>query len=63
MLIIIEKAQKKQKKNYDKKFCSNSRYVAGDLVLKKDFRRKKRRGGKLDYRWVGPYGSFPIEGG
>ena len=21
----------------------------------KDFRRKKRKGGKLDYRWIGPY--------
>ena len=24
-------------------------------VLKRDFTRKKRRGGKLDYRWQGPY--------
>lgn len=24
-------------------------------MLKKDFRRKKRKGGKLDHRWLGPY--------
>ena len=23
--------------------------------MKKDFRRKKRKGGKLDYKWLGPY--------
>ena len=23
--------------------------------LRKDFRRKKRRGGKLDYHWKGPF--------
>ena len=33
---------------------SNS-YVIGDLVLKKDFKRKKRAGGKLDAQYVGPY--------
>ena len=25
------------------------------IVLKKDFLHKKRRGGKLDFRWQGPY--------
>ena len=25
------------------------------LVLVKDFKRKKRKGGKLDLRWIGPY--------
>ena len=30
-------------------------YQVGALVLKKDFRRKKRKGGKLDDRWLGPY--------
>ena len=25
------------------------------MVLKKDFTRKKRKGGKLDYRWEGPF--------
>lgn len=30
-------------------------FSIGLTVLKKDFRRKRRREGKLDYRWVGPY--------
>lgn len=51
----IEKAQKKQKKNYDRKHFSTVHFTIGDTVLKKDFRRKKRKGGKLDYRWMGPY--------
>ena len=25
------------------------------MVLKKDFLRKKRKGGKLDAKWLGPY--------
>ena len=24
-------------------------------VLKKDFRRKKRKGGGMTYKWLGPY--------
>ena len=51
----IKKAQEKQKKYYDKKHCSTTHFTIGDTVLKKDFRRKKRKGGKLDYRWMGPY--------
>ena len=27
----------------------------GATVLKKDFLRKKRKGGKLDNKWIGPY--------
>ena len=30
-------------------------YTVGSQVLKKDFRRKKRQGGKLDYLWLGPF--------
>ena len=30
-------------------------YCVGTQVLKKDFRKKKRKGGKLDFPWVGPY--------
>ena len=30
-------------------------FATGALVLKKDFTRKKRAGGKLDHRWTGPY--------
>lgn len=30
-------------------------YSVGEKMLVKDFNRKKRKGGKLDYRWKGPY--------
>ena len=51
----IISAQKKQKEQYDKKHSKAVFYSAGTHVLKKDFRKKKRKGGKLDFPWVGPY--------
>ena len=51
----ILKAQERQKKNYDKKHSCPEVFKLGSLVLKKDFRRKKRKGGKLDLKWEGPY--------
>ena len=51
----IGKAQKKQKEYYDLKHGSAACFDVGSTVLKKDFTRKKRKGGKLDYRWQGPY--------
>ena len=30
-------------------------FQVGTKVLRKDFRRKKRQGGKLDPQWLGPY--------
>ena len=51
----IEKAQAKQKRLYDAKHGAGASFQAGSLVLKKDFTRKRRQGGKLDPRWVGPY--------
>jgi len=51
----VEKAQKKQNEHYDKKHGAGSCYSVGSLVYKKDFLRKKRRGGKLDSKWMGPY--------
>lgn len=53
--VNIEKAQKKQKERYDKIHGASSCFDTGSLVLKKDFTRKKRKGGKLDHRWIGPY--------
>jgi len=32
------------------------------LVLKKDFRRKRRRGGKMDYRWQGTFAITAVLG-
>ena len=51
----IEEAQKKQKLHYDMKHASGDLYAVGSQVLKKDFRRKKRKGGKMDYLWEGPF--------
>ena len=51
----IEKAQEKQKAYYDRKHGAGACYQVGALVKMKDFNRKKRRGGCLDFRWKGPY--------
>ena len=48
-------AQKRQKEQYDRKHSNPEVFAVGSLVLKKDFTRKKRAGGKLDHRWIGPY--------
>ena len=48
-------AQRRQKKVYDTKHSNPCVFQIGALVLKKDFTRKKRKGGKLDSKWVGPY--------
>lgn len=53
--VNILNAQKKQKDYYDRKRANPLCYKAGALVLVKDFTRKKRKGGKLDAKWVGPY--------
>ena len=51
----IKEAQRRQKTYYDRNHGAASCFSVGSVVLKRDFTRKKRRGGKLDYRWVGPY--------
>lgn len=51
----IKEAQKKQKEVYDRKHADPPKFPVGTIVLKKDFRRKKRKGGCLDHRWIGPY--------
>ena len=45
----------KQKQQYDAKHARASLFEIGAKVVKKDFLRKKRKGGKLDPKWVGPY--------
>ena len=51
----IVTAQKKQKAHYDKKRAKPLCYKVGAIVLVQDFKRKKRKGGKLDPRWIGPF--------
>ena len=48
-------AQEKQKAAYDKKHAKPDWFKKGELVLKKDFTRKKRKGGKFDERFLGAY--------
>ena len=51
----IKQAQDKQKEYFDRKHANPAAYSVGAKVLKKDFLRKKRKGGKMDTRFVGPY--------
>ena len=51
----IGQAQQKQKLYYDRKHGAGASYQVGALVKLKDFNRKKRKGGCLDFRWKGPY--------
>lgn len=51
----IGKAQKKQKKDYDKRHCCPETFKVGAMVLRKDMTRKKRKEGKLDEKWTGPF--------
>ena len=45
----IKTAQAKQKRNYDKKHNVAECFGQGSTVLMKDFNRKKRKGGKLNF--------------
>ena len=51
----ILQAQEKPKEYYDRKRANPFAYTVGAKVLKKDFLRKKRKGGKMDARFLGPY--------
>ena len=52
----IEAAQEKQKAYYDRKHANSMiHYKIGREVLVKDLLRRKRKEGKMDYRWLGPY--------
>ena len=44
-----------KKKAYDKKHSCPEVFQVGAFAMKKDFTRKKCKGGKLDPKWVGPY--------
>ena len=50
----IEKAQAKQKEQYDEAYFGRV-FCCWCIGPKKDFTRKRRGGGALDYRWLGPY--------
>ena len=51
----ILQAQAQQKIQYDRKHVNYPNFQVGTQVLKKYFRRKRRLGGKLDFKWLDPY--------
>ncbi len=51
----VKAAQRRQKEQYDMKHCKSGKFGIGIEVLKKDFARKKRKGGGMAHRWLGPY--------
>ena len=50
----VKVAQLRQKQQYNQKHSKAPKYE-GVKVFKKDFCRKKRKGGGLDNKWLGPY--------
>ena len=50
----ILKALERQKNDYDRRRANPKVYTVGSKVLK-DFLRKKRKGGKMDAKYVGPH--------
>lgn len=50
----------KQKVQYDAKHSKAKVFEKGDKVLMRDMQRKKRKGGKLGQKWVGPHYCWKI---
>ena len=48
-------AQEKQKRDYNRRHAKPHLFTSGQLVVKKDFKRKKRKGRKLDMKFIGPF--------
>ena len=53
--VNIANAQNRYKRNYDKRFANKEVFKTGDLVLLENQRNKKRKGGKRDVKYSGPY--------
>ena len=51
----IKAAQKKQKRDYDRRHQVPNVIRVGDRVLLKNQKREDRKGGKFTHKWVGPY--------
>ena len=51
----IKKVQEKQKEIFDRKHACPNAFLVGEKVVKKDMRRKKRSGGKMDECYTVPY--------
>ena len=53
--VNIANAQKRYKRNYDKRFENREVFKMGDLVLLENQRNKNRKGDKRDVKYSGPY--------
>ena len=53
--VNIANAQKRYKRNYDKRFANREVFKIGDVVLLENQRNKNRKGGKRDVKYSGPY--------
>jgi len=51
----IQKAQMKQRVNYNKRHTSSIEYKIGDKVLLRNLTRADRKGGKSSLPWLGPF--------
>ena len=51
----IEKAQEKQKKQYDRKGATVCVLENGDSVLQRNMLQKTKKGHKMEDKWTGPY--------
>ena len=55
MKVNIANAQKRYKRNYNKRFANREVFKTGDVVLLENQRNKNRKGGKRDVKYSGPY--------
>ena len=60
--VNIANAQKRYKRNYDKRFENREVFKTGDLVLLENQRNKNRKVGKRDVKYSGPYTIMEISG-
>lgn len=51
----IEKAQARQKKQYEAKHNTNTKITVGDKVLVKLMKNESQKGGKFEPQFTGPY--------
>ena len=51
----IKDAQKRQKKDYDRRHTLPATIQVNSMVLLKNQKRADRKGGKFTYKWTGPY--------
>ena len=51
----IKAAQKKQKRDYDRRHMSNPEISVDDMVLMKNNKRIDRKGGKFSQKWLGSF--------